>query len=178
MADRRFTALIVLLSAPVFILIVVFCGQVPPRPARPTAAHPAHRGSGSRSPGRSSRSSLLLVFYVWSTRLFFDQHQSAADALEINVVAKQWMWKFQHPGGQREINELHVPVGQPVKLTMTSQDVIHSLYRAGAAAQAGRRAGPLHAAVVQGRPARHLSACAAPSSAAPTIGDGRPAHRA
>ena len=48
------------------------------------------------------------------------------DALEINVVGKQWMWKIQHPGGQREIDELHVPVGRPVKLIMTSQDVIHS----------------------------------------------------
>ena len=48
--------------------------------------------------------------------------------LEIDVVAKQWMWKFQHPDGRREINELHVPVGQPVKLTMISQDVIHSFY--------------------------------------------------
>ena len=48
--------------------------------------------------------------------------------MEIYVVGKQWMWKFQHPEGQREINELHVPVGRPVKLTMTSEDVIHSFY--------------------------------------------------
>ena len=44
------------------------------------------------------------------------------------MVGKQWMWKIQHPEGQREINELHVPVGRPVRLTMTSQDVIHSFY--------------------------------------------------
>src|SRR5207244_4023542 len=43
-------------------------------------------------------------------------------------VARQWMWKVQHPDGQREINELHIPVGQPVKLLMTSEDVIHSFY--------------------------------------------------
>ena len=48
--------------------------------------------------------------------------------MEIYVVGKQWMWKIQHPDGQREINELHVPVGQPVKLLMTSEDVIHSFY--------------------------------------------------
>src|SRR5262249_46994780 len=50
------------------------------------------------------------------------------DAMEIYVVGKQWMWKVQHPGGQSEINELHVPVGQRVKLTLTSEDVIHSFY--------------------------------------------------
>jgi cytochrome c oxidase subunit 2 len=48
--------------------------------------------------------------------------------MDIYVVGRQWMWKIQHPGGRREINELHVPVGQPVKLTMASQDVIHSFY--------------------------------------------------
>ena len=54
------------------------------------------------------------------------------------------MWKLQHVEGQREINELHVPVGRDVKLIMTSQDVIHSFYRSGIPHQAGRRAGPLH----------------------------------
>jgi cytochrome c oxidase subunit 2 len=48
--------------------------------------------------------------------------------MDVYVVGRQWMWKVQHPGGRREINELHVPVGQPVKLTMASQDVIHSFY--------------------------------------------------
>jgi cytochrome c oxidase subunit 2 len=48
--------------------------------------------------------------------------------MEVFVVGKQWMWKLQHPGGQREINELHVPVNRPVKLTMTSEDVIHSFF--------------------------------------------------
>ena len=71
---------------------------------------------------------LILGFYVWSTKLFFEQQSPPDDAMTINVVAKQWMWKFQHEGGQAEINEFHVPVGKPVRLTMTSQDVIHSLY--------------------------------------------------
>jgi cytochrome c oxidase subunit 2 len=71
---------------------------------------------------------LILVFYVWATWLYFDLQRTPADALEINVVAKQWMWKFEHPGGQREINELHVPLGQTIKLTLASQDVIHSLF--------------------------------------------------
>ena len=50
------------------------------------------------------------------------------DASEVYVVGKQWMWKLQHPEGKREINELHVPLGRPVQLTMISQDVIHSFY--------------------------------------------------
>jgi cytochrome c oxidase subunit II len=50
------------------------------------------------------------------------------DAMEISIVGKQWMWKAQHPEGPREINSLHIPVGRPIKLTMTSQDVIHSFF--------------------------------------------------
>ena len=50
------------------------------------------------------------------------------DAIEVYVVGKRWMWKLQHLTGQREINELHVPVGEPVKLTLTSEDVIHSFF--------------------------------------------------
>jgi cytochrome c oxidase subunit 2 len=75
-------------------------------------------------------SSALLVLFVgifcWSARLFFVMAQPPADALEIYVVGKQWMWKVQHEEGQREINELHVPVGRPILLIMTSEDVIHS----------------------------------------------------
>jgi len=48
--------------------------------------------------------------------------------MEIHVVAKQWMWKIEHPNGVREINALHIPVGVPVRLVMTSQDVIHSFF--------------------------------------------------
>jgi cytochrome c oxidase subunit 2 len=73
---------------------------------------------------------LALGVYVWASRLYFDMLRVPADpnALEISVVAKQWMWKFQHPEGQREVNTLHVPVGRRVKLQMISQDVIHSFY--------------------------------------------------
>jgi cytochrome c oxidase subunit II len=71
---------------------------------------------------------LSLVMYVWATVLFFDLYEPPGDAFEISVVGKQWMWYLQHPEGRAEINELHVPIGQPVKLTMTSQDVIHSFF--------------------------------------------------
>ncbi|MBV8775649.1 MAG: cytochrome c oxidase subunit II, partial [Alphaproteobacteria bacterium] len=71
---------------------------------------------------------LVLGFYVWSTYLYFGLQDPPANALTINVVAKQWMWKAQHPSGAAEIDALHVPANTPVKLVMTSQDVIHSLY--------------------------------------------------
>ena len=71
---------------------------------------------------------LTLVMFVWGAKLYFMINDPPANSLEINIVAKQWMWKVQHPEGQLEIDELHVPVGRPVKLTMTSQDVIHDFF--------------------------------------------------
>jgi cytochrome c oxidase subunit II len=71
---------------------------------------------------------IVMVIFVWGAYLYFTMTQPPAAAMEIFVVGKQWMWKLQHPGGQREINELHVPVNRPIKLTMTSEDVIHSFF--------------------------------------------------
>ncbi len=68
---------------------------------------------------------IVLVVFVWGTRLFFIAMRPPAQAVEVTVVGKQWMWKLQHPDGTREINALHVPVGVPIKLVMTSEDVIH-----------------------------------------------------
>lgn len=71
---------------------------------------------------------LCVVMFVWSAKIYFDMTRAPSNAMQMWVVGKQWMWKIQHPEGRREINELHVPLGQPVKLTMTSEDVIHSFY--------------------------------------------------
>ncbi len=71
---------------------------------------------------------IFIFFFFWGARLYFDYETPPARPLEINVVAKQWMWKLEHPNGRREINELHVPRGRAVKLIMSSQDVIHSFY--------------------------------------------------
>ena len=71
---------------------------------------------------------LTMVMFVWGAIIFFDIFSPPNDALEISIVGRQWMWKAQHPEGQREINELHVPVRQPVKLMMTSEDVIHDVF--------------------------------------------------
>ncbi|MGI8656095.1 MAG: cytochrome c oxidase subunit II [Pyrinomonadaceae bacterium] len=71
---------------------------------------------------------LSMTIFVWGAAIFLEQTRLPKDGLEISVVGKQWMWKFEHPTGQREINELHVPVGTKVKLTMATEDVIHALY--------------------------------------------------
>jgi len=71
---------------------------------------------------------ITMVMFAWGARIFSEESRPPRDAIQIYVVAKQWMWKLQHVEGMREMNELHIPVGRPVKLTMTSEDVIHSFY--------------------------------------------------
>ena len=71
---------------------------------------------------------LLLVLFGWGTKVFFEQNRPPAGAAQYWVTGRQWMWKIQHPNGRREINELHVPVGQAVQLRMISEDVIHDFF--------------------------------------------------
>jgi cytochrome c oxidase subunit 2 len=70
----------------------------------------------------------FLLLFVWGASLYIWLYRSPPGDIEIYVVGKQWMWKFQHPGGQREINALHVPVEKSIRLVLASQDVIHSFY--------------------------------------------------
>jgi cytochrome c oxidase subunit 2 len=69
---------------------------------------------------------LFLVMFVWGSVLYFRIYTPPPNAMNIYVVGKQWMWKAEHPGGQHEINSLHVPINQPVQITLISQDVFHS----------------------------------------------------
>ncbi|MDB5829419.1 MAG: cytochrome, partial [Variovorax sp.] len=71
---------------------------------------------------------LFIGIFAWAAYDYADARHVPPDALPVYVVAKQWMWKLQHGNGRREINELHVPLGQPVELVMASEDVIHSFY--------------------------------------------------
>jgi cytochrome c oxidase subunit II len=71
---------------------------------------------------------VFLAIFGWGAVVYFKGRTPPRDSTEVYVVAKQWMWKLEHAEGQREINELHVPVGRDVKLIMTSQDAIHSFY--------------------------------------------------
>ena len=71
---------------------------------------------------------ITMVMFGWGVKVFFDMYRPPAGAMEVYVVGRQWMWKAQHMDGLREINELHVPIGRPVKLIMASEDVLHSFY--------------------------------------------------
>jgi cytochrome c oxidase subunit 2 len=71
---------------------------------------------------------LTMTMFAWGAKLYFHQVRPPAGALEINCIGRQWMWKFQHPEGNSEINDLHVPLNRPIKLQMISEDVIHSLF--------------------------------------------------
>lgn len=71
---------------------------------------------------------ISMTIFLGGALVFYNQYTPPKDAMEIYVVGKQWMWKVQHGTGQREINDLHVPVGRKIKLTMTTEDVIHSFF--------------------------------------------------
>jgi cytochrome c oxidase subunit 2 len=68
---------------------------------------------------------LALVMFFWGADLFFRLSRPPVDSVEMFVVGKQWMWKIQHPNGAREINQMHVPAGRNIRLTLGSEDVIH-----------------------------------------------------
>jgi cytochrome c oxidase subunit II len=98
-----------------------------------------HNSDADRSGGEESHLALELVWtvipvvivmfiFAWGVKLFYRIKVIPPNAIELFVVGKQWMWKVQHPEGPREINALHVPVGQAIQLTMISEDVIHSFY--------------------------------------------------
>lgn len=71
---------------------------------------------------------IFMGIFAWGADLYFDIERPPRNAVDVYVIAKQWMWKIQYTDGRREINALHVPVGTPVVLNMTSQDAIHSFY--------------------------------------------------
>jgi cytochrome c oxidase subunit 2 len=71
---------------------------------------------------------IVMIMFFWGAQLHFRQTTVPPDAMEVTAVGRQWMWKFQHPSGRSEINDLHVPLGGPIGLRMISEDVIHSLY--------------------------------------------------
>jgi cytochrome c oxidase subunit 2 len=71
---------------------------------------------------------LAMVMFGWGASVYFHIRRPPDEAMHLYAVGKQWMWKFQHLEGQREINELHIPAGRPIKITISSEDVLHSLY--------------------------------------------------
>src|SRR5579862_5279308 len=108
-------------------------GELPPHAPDPAAAG---HGSGEHSAGALVLEiawtviplGLSMIMFVWGVSIYFTESRPPSDAMEIYVTGKQWMWKIQHMEGAREINELHVPINRDIKLTMTSEDVIHDFY--------------------------------------------------
>ena len=100
---------------------------------------------------------VMMVFFVWGAVIYFQERTPPQDALEVYTVAKQWMWKFEHKGGQREINELHVPVGRDIKMIHDLAGCNSQFFCAGLSPQAGRAAGALYDSLVPRHQTGHLS---------------------
>jgi cytochrome c oxidase subunit 2 len=111
----------------VFGLMLIYC-------VRYRASSDADRSGRLRKTWRLETAWTIATFviflgaFAWGADLYVGLHRQPKAGDDIFVVAKQWMWKVEHPGGQREIDELHIPVGRPVRLILASQDVIHSFY--------------------------------------------------
>ncbi|HEV6965298.1 cytochrome c oxidase subunit II [Roseateles sp.] len=128
--DTLFMAMVLLCGSVALLLcivIVVFAvryrrGSKVPRP------EPRRRLRGLEIAWTLTPLALFLGIFAWAARDYMKLYAPPPEALPVMVVAKQWMWKLQHRNGRREINELHVPLGRPVLLKMTSQDAIHSFY--------------------------------------------------
>src|SRR5438128_3818861 len=127
--DALFIFLLILcglMCVAIFIMILVFAAKY-----RRRKGVEAEQIEGSTALELTWSGVPLLIFmgiFAWGAIIYFQERTPPQDSAEIYTVAKQWMWKFQHMEGQREINELHVPVGRDVEMIMTSQDVIHSFY--------------------------------------------------
>ncbi len=119
------TALSLAIAATVFLLVAVFCARY-----RQGSPH-----SGGKRPafeleiGWTAATFFLFLFiFWWAASSQLSALHAPANTLDIHVVGKQWMWRAQQPSGIREINEIHAPIDTPVRLIMTSEDVIHSVF--------------------------------------------------
>jgi cytochrome c oxidase subunit II len=119
-------ALSVLMTVAIFTMILVFA--ILYRRRRGIDAKPIEGSTPLELTWSIIPLGIFLFVFVWGAIIYFKERTPPNGAATVYVVAKQWMWKLQHEEGQREINQLHVPVGRDVKMIMTSQDVIHSFY--------------------------------------------------
>jgi len=128
--DHVFIALLILcgiITLLVFVAVLYFC-------IRYRGGSKADRSPPKYGPLRFEVTWTVIPFFIflglffWAAKVFFGMSRAPADATEIYIVGKQWMWKVQHPDGRREINQLHLLVNQPVKLMMASEDVIHDFF--------------------------------------------------
>jgi cytochrome c oxidase subunit 2 len=128
--DLLFAAMLALcgtLAIVLAALVVVFCVRFRSG-ATADRSNPPSNARGLELAWTITPLLIFVAIFVWAARDFVELHRAPANALPVYVVGKQWMWTLQHRNGRREINELHVPLGQPVRLVMASQDVIHSFF--------------------------------------------------
>ncbi len=128
--DRLFfflSAVSLFFSILVASLVIFFVIRYRRKPGDPTPPPPAH-AMKLEVAWTLIPLAIAMTIFVWATSVYFQLSRPPDDTMSILVTGKRWMWKLQHPNGRREINELHVPLGRAVKLTMTSEDVIHSFY--------------------------------------------------
>ena len=100
---------------------------------------------------------LFMVCFVWGALLYFRIYNPPTNAMNIYIVGKQWMWKAEHPGGQHEIDALHVPIGRPVQLTHDFAGRLPQLLDSRLPREARGDSRPLHDGLVRGHHAGHLS---------------------
>jgi cytochrome c oxidase subunit 2 len=122
-----FTAVLLALTVPIFVFMT-YCAAKYHAGSKVDRTHREARKLAIELSWMLIPFILTLIFFVWAARIYDKEMHPPANAMVINAVGRQWMWKFQHPGGQAEINDLHVPVGQAVRINLTSQDVVHALY--------------------------------------------------
>ena len=129
--DTLFLALLALSGAIIFLvagLLAVFAVRYRHGSAAPRGSLPRFFQNEFEIGWTAATLFLFVFIFWWASATELSNYEAPPDAMEIHVTAKQWMFKTQHPGGAREINELHVPVNTPVRLVMTSEDVIHSFW--------------------------------------------------
>ncbi len=122
-----FTVVTLLLTVPIFLAITWFA-IIYRKNRKADRQHASDRNVAIELSWMLIPFFLTLGFFAWGAQMFDVAKHPPANAMVIQGIGRQWMWKFQHPGGQAEINDLHVPTGQPILINMISQDVIHSLY--------------------------------------------------
>ena len=122
-----FTMLILVLTVPVFVAITYFAFRYR-QGVKVDRSHTELRSNLLELSWMLIPFVLTLFFFGWGMKIFLQHKTVPAGALQIDAIGRQWMWKFQHPGGQSEIENLHVPRGEAVVIRMISQDVIHALY--------------------------------------------------
>ncbi|MBI4875779.1 MAG: cytochrome c oxidase subunit II [Acidobacteria bacterium] len=122
---------ITLLSAFFFLLIAALTGWFVWRYRRARVAAPSSTVTHSLALELTWTLIPLAIvtgIFFWSFNQYVAASVAPGDAMEIQVTAKKWLWTFEYPNGTRTINEIHIPLGKPVKFVMSSEDVIHSFY--------------------------------------------------